>query len=88
MTPDKQAELIENYQTVFRGPQGAMVLQDLMDRVGFFDSTASDPNTAMYNEGARSVIVNICRILEMDMKQYRKHLSDVNIDLTEESDDV
>lgn len=50
----KKAVLIAAYKTVFRGPEGKVVLEDLITRFNILATTFDpDPTTHAHNEGAR-----------------------------------
>ena len=63
--PKTDPKTIMAYQTAFDSPQGMEVLKDLAQRC-FEDNTTivcSDPHTSAFNEGRRSVILIIRRLL-------------------------
>jgi len=65
MIPKQLKELIENYQQVFNTQEGKKVLEDLEKRFFINASTFSkDAYETAFNEGCRSVILTIKKIIQ------------------------
>ena len=64
----------EVYIDVFLSPQGKRVLEHLFRQLGMDGTTlvANDPMTTAYNEGRRSVFMEILRILNVDFTEVMK----------------
>ena len=62
---EKEKKRLADYRTIFKGPQGERVLADLCHRHGIFDPchVPGDPYTTAYNDGRRSVVVDLLRYL-------------------------
>ena len=62
-----QKKLIGIYKAVFSGPNGRLVLHDLMVSTGYFRSgyVQGDSHGTSYNEGRRSVILDIIQKLNI-----------------------
>lgn len=60
------------YKKTFSGPDGELVLKDLMREGNFLGTTfvAGDPYHSAYSEGARSLVVRIIEQLGMDLEEY------------------
>lgn len=64
-----QLEILQAYRDVFRGPQGDIVLQDLVNSYilrGNHAETSS--NAIVYHEGERAVVLKILGIINQDAK--------------------
>ncbi len=59
-----------DYRTVFDSPQGRKVLADLCQRHFVFNSThiPNDPYTSAFQDGRRSVVVDILRYVKIDLE--------------------
>lgn len=71
----KGDELTIAYQKVFSGPEGEKVLNHLMYTYGVFFGTADtegNPHVMYYNEGRRSVVVDILERVDCDLDKIRK----------------
>ena len=68
---EKEKKRLADYRTVFEGPQGQRVLADLCHRHGIFDPchVPGDPYSTAYNDGRRSVVVDLLRYLGTDLER-------------------
>ena len=68
---EKEKQRLADYRTIFKGPQGERVLADLCHRHGIFDPchVPSDPYSTAYNDGRRSVVVDLLRYLGTDLER-------------------
>ncbi len=68
---EKEKKRLADYRTIFEGPQGQRVLADLCHRHGIFDPchVPGDPYSTAYNDGRRSVIVDLLRYLGTDLER-------------------
>ena len=68
---EKEKKRLADYRTIFEGPQGQRVLADLCHRHGIFDPchVPGDPYTTAYNDGRRSVVVDLLRYLGTDLER-------------------
>ena len=68
---EKEKKRLADYRTIFKGPQGERVLADLCHRHGIFDPchVPGDPYTTAYNDGRRSVVVDLLRYLGTDLER-------------------
>ena len=68
---EKEKKRLADYRTIFKGPQGERVLADLCHRHGIFDPchVPGDPYSTAYNDGRRSVIVDLLRYLGTDLER-------------------
>ena len=73
---EKEKKRLADYRTIFKGPQGERVLADLCHRHGIFDPchVPGDPYTTAYNDGRRSVVVDLLRYLGTDLERLDKFL--------------
>ena len=74
---EKASKLLRAYHSVFNTPDGELVLNDLMSRNHFKTSSFNPeqrPMTTIYNEGARSVILQILNELKKDERTVMKML--------------
>lgn len=68
------------YRSIFATEDGKRVLKDLMQRTHMFGTTFEGDAIAMaYNEGRRSVVLQILKMLEVNPEQYR-HLYGESVD--------
>lgn len=73
----EKANLIIAYQTVFDSEHGRKVLKDLMSLCGFVQSSMDDnSHVTAYNEGKRSVIVDILNKVNTDPDKIVEILKD------------
>lgn len=74
---EKEKRRIADYQVVFKSSHGTRVLSDLCHRHGIFDAchVPQDSHSTAYNDGRRSVIVDILRYLKTDQEQLENLLS-------------
>lgn len=69
-----------DYRYIFGTDEGQRVLKDLMQRTHMFGTTFDgNPHAMAYNEGRRSVVLHIMKMLEVNPEQYR-HLYGESID--------
>ena len=68
---EKEKKRLADYRTIFEGPQGQRVLADLCHRHGIFDPchVPGDPYSTAYNDGRRSVIIDLLRYLGTDLER-------------------
>ena len=68
---EKEKKRLADYRTIFEGPQGERVLADLCHRHGIFDPchVPGDPYSTAYNDGRRSVVVDLLRYLVTDLER-------------------
>ena len=68
---EKEKKRLADYRSIFEGPQGERVLADLCHRHGIFDPchVPGDPYTTAYNDGRRSVVVDLLRYLGTDLER-------------------
>ena len=68
---EKEKKRLADYRTIFKGPQGERVLADLCHRHGIFDPchVPGDPYSTAYNDGRRSVVVDLLRYLGTDLER-------------------
>ena len=59
---EKEKKRLADYRTIFKGPQGERVLADLCHVPG-------DPYSTAYNDGRRSVIIDLLRYLGTDLER-------------------
>jgi len=84
---EKYLENVRRYKAVFETEKGKEVLWDLMKAGGYTSSTFNEnPYIAAHNEGARTMVIRIINLLEMDesklktmMSEQRKNPYDYNI---------
>ena len=69
--PETEKKRLADYRTIFEGPQGQRVLADLCHRHGIFDPchVPGDPYSTAYNDGRRSVVVDLLRYLGTDLER-------------------
>jgi len=66
----KRADAIQRYKKVFGSPDGEEVIKDLIKSCGILNPLfSSDPIIMSYNEGRRSVILDIINLLDFDEKR-------------------
>ena len=64
-----QLEILQAYKDTFQGPQGDIVLQDLVNSYILRGHHAeTNANAIVYHEGERSVVLKILGILNQDGK--------------------
>jgi len=70
----KAIKVNASYKKAFSGPDGETVLKDLLVSTGFDTTTfvAHDPYSSAYNEGRRSIVLQILRMVDIDPKRYRQ----------------
>tara|TARA_R100001086_G_scaffold10687_1_gene5665 strand:- start:56 stop:352 length:297 start_codon:yes stop_codon:yes gene_type:complete len=68
---EKEKKRLADYRTIFKGPQGERVLADLCHRHGIFDPchVPGDAYSTAYNDGRRSVVVDLLRYLGTDLER-------------------
>ena len=56
------------YRSVFNGPNGRLILNDMMVNAGVFRSSyvEGDSHGTSYNEGRRSLVLDIIHLLKME----------------------
>ena len=75
MTLDADKELQGIYIDVFLSPKGKVVLEHMFTQLGMDNTTmvANDPYSTAYNEGRRSVYMEILRIINVDFTPLMKN---------------
>lgn len=64
---DLYLQNVKNYKKVFGSETGKKVLWDLLKACGFMsDGFDENPNVTSYNSGARSMVLRILKIVEMN----------------------
>ncbi len=65
---EADTELQGTYIDVFLSPKGKVVLEHMFNQLGMGNTTmvANDPYSSAYNEGRRSVYMEILRIINVD----------------------
>ena len=68
---EKEKRRLADYRTVFESPQGQRVLADLCQRHGIYDPchVPGDAYSTAYNDGRRSVVVDLLRYLNTDLER-------------------
>ncbi len=68
---EKEKKRLADYRTIFKGPQGERVLADLCHRHGIFAPchVPGDAYSTAYNDGRRSVVIDLLRYLNTDLEQ-------------------
>ena len=68
---EKEKKRLADYRTVFESPQGQRVLADLCQRHGIYDPchVPGDAYSTAYNDGRRSVVVDLLRYLNTDLER-------------------
>lgn len=69
---------ISAYKHVFSGPEGELVLQDLMSTHFINMSTFldADPTKMIFREGERNVILRIFKMLKIDIKDMQERIKE------------
>lgn len=71
-----KSDVVLAYQSALSTQEGQIVLADLMRRFGFTTWSTfveGDPNKTSWQEGQRSVLVHIGRMLEADPAEAEEH---------------
>ena len=73
---EKEKKRLADYRAIFEGLQGERVLADLCHRHGVFDPchVPGDSYTTAYNDGRRSVVVDLLRYLGTDLERLNNLL--------------
>ena len=68
MSLENDVDLQSTYIDVFLSPKGKVVLEHMFKQLGMDNTTlvAGDPYSSAYNEGRRSVYMEILRIINVD----------------------
>lgn len=75
---------VRAYQAVFSGPEGTLVLHDLMAAHGMLrPSFDKDPYVTAFNEGERAVVIRILQFLQTDPSQLEMRLKEYVQELAE-----
>lgn len=70
-----QLERIKLYQSVFAGPNGKAVLDDLMKNHHILSNTfTGDANQTIFNEGERNVVLRIMSILKLNTNRLQQRI--------------
>lgn len=70
-----QLERIKLYQSVFSGPSGKAVLDDLMKAHNILSSTFDgDVNKTIFKEGERNVVLRILTILKINTNKLQQRI--------------
>lgn len=71
-------KLIKQAQNIFSTKDGEAVLQYLLKDLGFFTSNySSDPHVMSYNEGRRSVAIQLIKMMRTDLDKVKEMLNDI-----------
>jgi hypothetical protein len=72
----KAFKLVQAYQHVFRGPEGEMVLHDLLKKCQVLKPSFNrdNPRVTDFNEGMRFVALGIMKNLQIDVAKFEKML--------------
>ena len=75
MIKDEVTGVQRAFKDLFSTPEGKVVLQHLFISLKMGESTfvSGDPYTSAYNEGKRSVYVEIIRNMELDLTPFFKN---------------
>ncbi len=66
---------IQAYQSVFSGPEGELVLEDLIKTHHLLGSTFDgDTTKTVFREGERNVVLRILKILKMDARMLQERI--------------
>lgn len=66
----KRAETVQRYKKVFGSPDGEEIIKDLIKSCGILNPMFSnDPIVMSYNEGRRSVVLDMINLLDFDEKR-------------------
>ncbi len=81
----KEKAIIQKFKRVFSGSEGEEVIKELMKKNFVLDSSfTSDPYRTAFNEGRRSLIMDILYILQIDEKKYFDLIEDSRDELLED----
>lgn len=83
MKKKEQQEInkIDCYKVIFNGEKGKIVLRDLLRNCGFFTGTFNADHAHMaFEEGRRSVIMDILRILQIDVNELIEEFNRMNME--------
>jgi hypothetical protein len=73
---EKQIQLLMDYQNTFTSPAGERVIADLKKKIQNFDDSPfrvhHDVNCLIYEEGRRSVLLDIKRMVEKNPNEERQ----------------
>lgn len=79
LNAQKDLDVVRAYKNVFKGQGGPRVLHDLMKSCSFIRSTYSgDPVQMAHNEGRRSVVLDIIKMLGRDEASILDFLNNSN----------
>lgn len=70
--------LTADYQATFSTPHGKRVLMDLMKKGGMLSTSyvPKDPHGTSFNEGQRSLVLHIQKLLKLDVKKLQKQIEE------------
>jgi len=81
----QSASLARKYQELFASPTGKVILHDMMKAHGFLSSSYNGKfEDTVYNEGARSVVLRIFKILNTQPEEIVQSIDKL---LNKEEDD-
>ena len=85
----QSSKIISAYKKTFSGPEGDVVLEDLMKSCGFFGTTfvPGDSHHTAYSEGARSVVLRILQTIEITSEEMRKIFENLDNGVYDDEDD-
>lgn len=73
----KQIAVLDAYKKVFAGPDGDIVLHDLMKKAGVLDPIYTDDvNQMLVREGARQFVLRILKDLHINVEQFRERVDE------------
>jgi len=67
-----EMDLVVAYKELFSSENGKLVLNDLMNITTFYRANFTSTEQLQYNEGARSVVLHIIKLLNLDVIQLRE----------------
>ncbi len=75
MILEDKKKMQDTYIDVFLSPQGKVVLEHMFIHLGMHDTTwvAGDSHTSAWNEGRRSVFMEILRTINVDFAPLMKN---------------
>lgn len=85
-TSDNAIKMIDMYKTLFASNNGRLILHDLCMKCGMFQSshTVGDSHSMAFNEGRRSVVIEILDIINKDQSKILQQFSESKVDYDNE----
>jgi len=80
----KMRDIAIAYKRVFDSEEGKKVLKDLMRSCFMLDTTYTNKEDLIFNEGARSVVLRILKTTETDIEALDKYIDQIEIENKEE----